>query len=203
MDTESRLNALVEEIQRLKYENENLRSSKSQTSGPISRTEVFECPNEPSDVSLTQKRSLILCGPIYDNDNWQQKTIRKITGTDLIVFNPRRADSNGNEMDDLTWELKSFERALAVSFWISWDHPNINSTLMELGRALSTKTFVFIGIHPNNENKKSIARFIKMHSPSLSIAGSIEKLENQIKYWIVHNSLPKSNSNSSSESTTS
>lgn len=206
MDTESRLNALVEEIQRLKFENERLRQVQHSPIHPSSvsstKTEVYECPNEPSEIILSQKRSIILCGPLY-SDNWQQRTIRKILGAELIVFNPRRTDLNGNEMDDLTWEFKSFERSLATAFWISWDHPNINATLMELGRALSTKTFVFIGIHPNNENKKSITRFIKMLSPDLRIASSVEKLENQIKYWIVHNSLPKATSVSSSESTTS
>lgn len=190
-----RLAALEEELNRLRFENERLKSSNIPT---VKCTQVFECPHEAPTDSLMSKRSVLLCGPIH-SDNWQAKTIKKLNGADLIIFNPRRADECRLQACDLKWEITAFEQCTACAFWISWDHPNITTTLLELGRAITQKEFIFVGIHPNNEHKKMIQQYIRTYMPQLRISSSIEKLENQIKYWIIHNSLAKANSTSSSE----
>ncbi len=203
---DQRLRSLENEILRLKLENEQLKVAAPTKAYP---TEVFVYPEVPSDFAYDQKRSLILCGPVDPTDvnPWQKRVIQSLRGASLLIIDTQRKDNveigmlgGRDEVASPTnWELVQISCCSAVVFWFSWSHPNLTMTLLELGKALVTKEVIFVGIHPNCEHKRTIEEFVKIHLPDLRIATTVEKLEQQLKYWVIHNrTFTKSTSSDSS-----
>lgn len=87
--------------------------------------------------------SIFLAGSIEMGaaENWQNKVIKELSDTDVIVFNPRRPDwdsswvqsiDNPDFYKQVNWELDHIEAASIIMFYFD---PNTMSpiTLMELG----------------------------------------------------------------------
>lgn len=131
-------------------------------------------------------RSLTLCGPV-NKDNWQQSIINSLIDQNLTILNPRRDDwKTANIIESVAWELEHVEKSTAVAFWFHWDHANLATTLLELGRCSAIKRDIFVGIHVNNKQIQTIQEFVRSFFPQIYIANNLEKLIFQITYWSVN-----------------
>jgi len=100
----------------------------------------------PADIDvwgLGDLDTIFLAGSIEMGkaENWQDKVIRRLQGTNCIIFNPRRDDwdsswvqsiDNPKFKEQVVWELKALEYADKILMYID---PNTKSpiTLLELG----------------------------------------------------------------------
>ena len=198
---EEEVQALRAELYRLTIEKQEiLKRHDISSAWKLSSTIHVKCP--ATTTVNPASRNIFLAGPI-NSDNWQKTVLDEVEGHSLLVFNPRKDEWKTGKVEEQTaWEITNMEQSNVAVFWFSWNHPNIESTLLQLGKASSNKEILFIGIHSSNKQKKTIHQFVKMYLPHIQVANTLEKLTKQVLYWLLNGTLQpvRSNSNTVSSS---
>ena len=190
------------QIQKLSIEKNHLLKStdellkKQQKNSQLSPTIIINYPNR---VPLNRTmHNMFLGGPIH-SDNWQKIVIDKLKDTIIGVINPRSDDWKNIKINEqIEWEMEYLEQCNIGVFWFPWDHPNVHTTLMQLGRCTATKDIIFVGVHSNNKHRKMIHEFIRVTFPQIPVSSTLDKLCNHILHWIHTGTICKSTSDSGS-----
>lgn len=193
MDPEEEIRRLKEHLYRVTLEKDLLARSHEalikQHDIKISPTVKVQYPDKP--ILNKSLRAVFLGGPLT-SDNWQKEVTEKLEGKAIIVVNPRKDEWQMSKVEEqVAWEIEYLEQSHAIFFWFSWDHPNIEATLLELGRCTATKGVIFVGVHDNVKQKRTIYEFIRMYAPHVAVSNTMEKVVSQMMYW-VQNGIMKS-----------
>src|SRR5690349_1183897 len=137
MTAEEEVLFLRSELQRLAIHNDQLGQLVRQHDIKVSPTVRIICPGRT--VVNAANRNIFLGGPV-DAENWQKTVMDRLEGRPVVIFNPRREDWKTSKLTEQNaWEWEYVEKSNIAVFWFSWNHPNIESTLLELGRCTATK----------------------------------------------------------------
>lgn len=130
-------------------------------------------------------RSVFLAGGITGCPNWQQEMVKLLSDTDLIIFNPRRAnfpiDDPSAALGQITWEHNYLRAADTISFWFAKETIQ-PITLYELG-SWSTRLDkdILIGVHPEYPRRQDVEIQTRLVRPNVRIEYSLEDLAKQIR----------------------
>lgn len=129
-------------------------------------------------------KSLFLAGGITGCPDWQQEMKQLLSDTDLILFNPRRAnfpihDPNAAN-EQITWEHKYLREADAIQFWFAKEtiQPIV---LYELGSWSMTDKPIFVGLHPEYPRRQDVEIQTSLVRPDIKIVYSLQDLSQQIR----------------------
>ena len=146
-----------------------------------------EAPNEVSGSRVATE--LFLAGGISNCPNWQQELVMKLQDTDLIIFNPRRANfPMGDEeagRKQIAWEWKYLQRADYISFWFPRE-TLCPITLFELGSWSMSETKLFVGCHPDYPRRFDVEIQLALRCPEIKVVYDLNCLAGQIIEY--HNS---------------
>ncbi len=128
-------------------------------------------------------KSVFLAGGITGCPDWQQELVALLDNSDLILFNPRRADFPIDDpsaaLEQITWEHNYLRTADAVSFWFAKDTLQ-PITLYELGSWSMSDKPIFIGVHPEYPRRQDVEIQTKLIRPEVEIVYSLKKLAQQL-----------------------
>jgi hypothetical protein len=143
----------------------------------------IEAPTEY--LSQGTDLALFLAGGITGCPDWQKEMVGKLSGSDLILLNPRRANwemKAGMEEEQIAWEKKHLLGADAILFWFPAESL-CPIALYELGAWHCRPKRLFMGCHPDYKRKKDVEIQTKLDRPTQEIANSLEELANQVMEW--------------------
>lgn len=145
-------------------------------------------PGKQSLGHLQYKESVFLAGGITGCSDWQSIVVDKLSDTDLIVFNPRRADFDVNnknlEVEQIEWEHYHMQQAKLISFW--FDYREIQPiALFELGRWSSRelRKEIIVGCHPQYPRIRDVKIQLGLEGYCRPIVSSIDELVSGI-LWL-------------------
>jgi len=138
-----------------------------------------EAPSEYSG----DEYSIFLAGGISRCPNWQQELVLRLSDTDLIVYNPRRANfPMGNELEgikQIRWEWDYLQKVDYISFWFPKE-TLCPITLFELGSWSMSETKLFVGCHPDYPRRFDVEVQLSLRCPEIKIVYDIDCLARQI-----------------------
>lgn len=139
----------------------------------------IEAPDEFDGVG----RSLFLAGGISGTSNWQAVLTQLLSGTDLVILNPRRRsfpmDDPDAAREQITWEYRHLRKAWGQAFW--FPPPTLCPiALYELGASSSTSVPLFVGCDPEYARRDDVEIQLSLARPDLRVVGSLHQLAEQI-----------------------
>lgn len=126
---------------------------------------------------------LFIAGGITGCPDWQSELIQKLSDTNLVIINPRRANYiNGTDIakEQISWEFRHLVKALAVSFWFPKE-TICPITLFELGRWSMNNKVIFVGCHPEYSRRFDVETQLNLSLPNTKVVYSINDLSTQIR----------------------
>lgn len=145
--------------------------------------QYIEAPNEDSPKYANQ---LFLAGGITNVEDWQSWVAKEITGLDITVFNPRRANFDLSKKEEtvtqIRWEYNRLRKATDVLFWFS--HETVQPiTLFELGAALERRSpgNLFIGASPDYPRVLDVKTQTNLRNTQIKVSDSLEDLVLRVK----------------------
>lgn len=133
--------------------------------------------------TLTYSKSVFLAGGITGCPDWQKELVTLLDNSDLILFNPRRADFPINDpnaaQEQISWEHDYLRIANAISFWFAKDTIQ-PITLYELGSWSMSDKPIFIGIHPEYPRRQDVEIQTKLIRPEVEIVYSLKELAQKL-----------------------
>src|SRR5688500_9708440 len=103
--------------------------------------------------------SIYLGGGISDCENWQQRMVELLSGSELVVLNPRRAafpmDDPSAAREQIDWEFHHLRRATIKLFWFP-PQTLCPITLFELGAWSATASPLLVGAHPDYRRRADV-----------------------------------------------
>ena len=110
---------------------------------------------------------IFLAGGVTYSPNWQKEALEMLTGTDLIVANPRRDEIisaiGETARQQIIWEFENLKSAKVVLFWF----PNAETiiTFLELGKELARKSRIVVGVDPDYNRRFDIETQVHLELP--------------------------------------
>ncbi len=136
----------------------------------------------PSDV-LGLGTSVFLAGGISNCPDWQKEFVDKIRDTELVVYNPRRANfPMGNKEEGLRqikWEAEYLDKASCIIFWFPKETV-CPIVLFELGSWSMTDKPIFVGIHPDYSRRFDVETQLEIRRPDVKVVYSLDDLADQL-----------------------
>lgn len=136
-----------------------------------------------------RKCSVFLAGGITNCPDWQQEMVSLLRDTELVLYNPRRADfpigdpSAANKQ--IAWEHKYLRYARAIQFWFPKE-TICPIVLYELGAWSMTEKPIFVGVHPEYQRRQDVEIQTKLVRPDVQICYSLSDLAIQIALYTFH-----------------
>lgn len=131
-------------------------------------------------------KSIFLAGGITGCPDWQQEMVKLLQDTNLILFNPRRADFPIYDPDaaqeQITWEHIHLRQADAILFWFPCE-TLCPITLYELGTWSMSGKQIFVGVHPDYQRRQDVEIQTKLVRPRVEIVYSLQELARQVKEY--------------------
>jgi len=97
------------------------------------------------------ERTLFIGGGISGTTVWQDKMVKLLTGTNLILLNPRRKKFDVKDpmmtVEQIEWEFYHLRFARARMFWFP-PETLCPITLFELGKYIESSDRLFVGVDP-------------------------------------------------------
>ncbi len=125
------------------------------------------------------ERSIFLAGGISGCHNWQQDMVTLLSGTPLVVLNPRREnfpiDDPAAATAQIRWEFDHLRLADAIAFWFPCE-TLCPITLYELGAWAMTSKPLFVGVHPDYQRRVDVEIQLSLARPDVRVAFSLDDL---------------------------
>lgn len=129
------------------------------------------------------EKKVFLAGGITNCPDWQQEMKELLSGTDLTLFNPRRADfpigEPGVEYEQVTWEHEALRVADAILFWFPQE-TICPIVLYELGAWSMMEKPIFVGIHPEYQRRQNVEIQTGLVRPDVVVVSSLLELSSQV-----------------------
>ena len=151
--------------------------------------ELFTAP-QPYKPRKDRTKTLFLAGGISNCPDWQSRIIELLSGTELVLLNPRRPDfdvtDESSTVVQIVWEHTNLLAADAILFWFPAESV-CPITLYELGRWTGRKT-VFVGMHPDYTRCLDVKMQTRLELtlfdlPHLQFVYSLTALAEQVLRW--------------------
>ncbi len=143
-----------------------------------------ECPAERTGAG--PDILLFLGGGITNCPDWQKEMVHKLSGTNLTLLNPRRAEfdvKNPNiAVEQIEWEHRHLTRSDAILFWFP-SETLCPIVLYELGAWNFRPKKLFIGVHPQYQRKLDVEVQTRLERVGQVIAYSLDDLAAQVIEW--------------------
>ena len=120
---------------------------------------------------------IFLAGGVTYSPNWQKEALEMLTGTDLIVANPRRDEIisaiGETARQQIIWEFENLKYAKVVLFWF----PNAETiiTFLELGKELARKSRIVVGVDPDYNRRFDIETQVHLELPRAVIYTTLDE----------------------------
>lgn len=145
----------------------------------VEAPDVYLCVMDPYP-------SVFLAGGISNCPDWQKEFVDKIRDTDLVVYNPRRADfPMGNKEEGLRqvkWEAEYLDKVSCIIFWFPKE-TICPIVLFELGSWSMTKKPIFVGIHPDYSRRFDVETQLEIRRPDVTVVYSLDELADRLREW--------------------
>lgn len=159
----------------------------------------IESPDERGR-RFSGKKSVFMAGGITDCPDWQREMRDHLINTDIVLYNPRRANFPIDDPDaaeaQIAWEHKHLHEADAVMFWFPCE-TMCPIVLFELGAWSHHQTVasehnriykyrhkpIFVGAHPEYERRQDVVIQMKLQCPDVVVVESLHQLAGQIDRW--------------------
>lgn len=142
----------------------------------------IEAPEEFKRKDLT----VFLAGGISNCPDWQQDFVEMLRDTDLVLFNPRRANfPMGNKEEgikQIEWEADYLEKADIIIFWFPKE-TICPIVLFELGSWSMTDKKIFVGCHDDYTRIFDIQVQMAIRRPDVDVVYSLDALADQLRYY--------------------
>ena len=128
--------------------------------------------------------TVFLAGGITNCPDWQQEMRKLLHDSDLILFNPRRAefpieDPNAAQ-EQIAWEYDHLRSADAILFWFPCE-TLCPIVLYELGAWTVSGKPIFVGVHPDYARRKDVEIQTQLVRPEVEVVYSLVDLAEQVK----------------------
>lgn len=130
-------------------------------------------------------RSIFLAGGIIGCGDWQSKMTDFLSGSGLVILNPRRNDFPDKEVEpyatthQIKWEFDHLRKADMILFWFPKEGQCMTS-LYELGTWSNTNKPLFVGIEPGYVKEKGLTTQLALVRPHMPIARSLADLSSLV-----------------------
>ncbi len=139
----------------------------------------------PSEVSGPWT-SVFLAGGISNCPDWQKEFVDKIRDTELVVYNPRRANFPMGDKEEglrqIKWEAEYLHKASCIIFWFPKE-TICPIVLFELGSWSMTKKPIFVGIHPDYSRRFDVETQLEIRRPDVTVVYSLDDLADRLREW--------------------
>lgn len=129
------------------------------------------------------EKSLFLAGGITGCPDWQKGMVEMLSGTDLVLFNPRRAEFPIHDPlaaeQQIRWENLHLRYATEILFWFPCE-TLCPIVLYELGAWSMTNKRIYIGMHPDYPRRQDVEIQTKLIRSDVAIVYSLEDLAEQV-----------------------
>ena len=130
--------------------------------------------------------SVFLAGGIFGCEAWQQRMTELLAGSNLVVFNPRRAVFPTKDFDadreQIGWEYRHLRRATARLFWFP-AQTLCPIALFELGVWTRTNEPLFVGMNPAYGRRFDLETQLGLARPDVTPVYELNDLADQILTW--------------------
>jgi len=132
--------------------------------------------------------SVFLAGGITGCPDWQADMVEFLSDTDLVLFNPRRANFPIHDPSaaqfQIEWEHDHLRKADVILFWFPRE-TLCPIVLYELGAwSMTTKT-IFVGVHPEYKRRQDVEIQTRLARPDVGgVYYSVQDIARQIKTCI-------------------
>ena len=141
-----------------------------------------EAPEEFEGEDLT----VFLAGGISNCPDWQQDFVEMLKDTDLVLFNPRRANfPMGNRKEgikQIEWEADYLEKADIIIFWFPKE-TICPIVLFELGSWSMTDKKIFVGCHDDYPRIFDVQVQMAIRRPDVDVVYNLDVLADQLRYY--------------------
>lgn len=145
-----------------------------------------EAPNRTSMALF----SVFLAGGISGCPDWQKEFVDKLRDTDLIIYNPRRANFPMGDKEEglkqIRWEAEHLDEASCIIFWFPMETV-CPIVLFELGSWSMTDKPIFVGCHPDYSRRFDVETQLAIRRPDVKVVYDLNRLAEQLfksKLWI-------------------
>lgn len=144
----------------------------------------IECPDTWRDGG--NRVTVFLAGGITGCPDWQEEIRKHLYTTDLVLFNPRRAnfpinDPNASEAQ-IIWEYEHLRRADRILFWFPKDNAaGCPIALFELGYWLGQSKPLAIGVEPGYIREQDVRIQVDLERPEIPIMSTLADVARMIK----------------------
>ena len=123
--------------------------------------------------------SLFLAGGITDCPDWQTEMVHLLRGTNLVIYNPRRANFPIHDPSaaqaQIKWEHTHLYLASMILFWFPKE-TLCPIVLYELGAWSMTNKSIFIGVENGYKRHNDVLIQTRLARPEVVIVNSLEEL---------------------------
>ncbi len=128
--------------------------------------------------------SVFLAGGITNCPDWQKDIVELLSDTNLVLYNPRRADfpigDPNAAKEQITWEHKYLHKADMILFWFPKE-TLCPIVLYELGYWTNSSTPIFVGVHPEYQRRQDVEIQTGLSRSNVEGVYSLEDLAQQVK----------------------
>ena len=130
--------------------------------------------------------TVFLAGGITGCPDWQMEMALRLSDTDLVLFNPRRAAFPINDPlateGQIVWEYDALRRADRILFWFPAENAaGCPIALFELGYWLGQSKRLAIGVEPGYVREQDIRIQVELERPELHVVSCLADLAEMIR----------------------
>ena len=132
------------------------------------------------------ERAIFLAGGIIGCPDWQTEMTERLSDTNLVVLNPRRANFPDHACEpyattiQIKWEFDNLRTADMVLFWFPKEGL-CQTSLYELGSQVMMNKPLFIGVEHGYVKAGGIKKQMALVRPEVPVVNNLEDLELLIK----------------------
>jgi len=137
----------------------------------------------PEEFERGEDLTVFLAGGISNCPDWQQDFVDMLKDTDLILFNPRRANFPMGDKSEgrrqILWEAKYLDKADLIIFWFPME-TICPIVLFELGSWSMTDKPILVGVHPKYSRRFDVETQLMFRRPDVLVVHSVDALAQQL-----------------------
>lgn len=123
--------------------------------------------------------TVFLAGGITGCPDWQAEIVERLSDTNLVLFNPRRAnfpiEDPSAAAEQIAWEHHYLRRADRILFWFPAENAaGCPIALFELGAWLRSTKPIVVGVEPGYERMADVRFQTKLERPDVPVVFSLE-----------------------------
>ena len=150
--------------------------------------EAFSSVHESGYIKGRPEVSLFLAGGITGCPRWQDKVVKLLTSSQIVIMNPRREVWPGDDDKDeirkqILWERDHLKFARAILFWFCKE-TNCPITLFELGKWIGINNKrIFVGCEPGYSRTFDVTTQLAVEGFKIPVHDNLESLIAEVKGW--------------------